>query len=522
MFVLLVHAPASLATSSDCTASLYECAVAHVERQEFTEAIRALDRFLATSPNDLKALNLLGIALTGAGRTSDANDRFRQALNIDPAFVPALKNLGVNEFNSGKVADAGRYFEQVLRHVPDDPIAHVHLGEIAFAEHRFAVARTHYERAGEPVLQHVPWILHYARCLLAVHDTAKAMVLLDRIPEADVDGQFEAGVALGEAAAYAEAARFFGASRRGYKDPYAAAYNQILMLIEGGEYQPAIDVADDLFGHGMKTAELYNLVSRAYVGTDRLKDAYDALREAARLEPTGEAHYLDLALICLDHENYDLGLEIVEVGLTYLPDSSRLHLHRGVVLAMKGLMEQAETEFDRARQLAPDGAAAYVALAMTWMQTGRTPKAVDMLRERARLERSNAAIQHMFGVALVRSGVDPSEPAGLEAINAFRAAIRLDPQLGGAYAELGKMLLKRDEIESSIAALERAVALEPDRVAPAYSLAQAYRRTGQTARAQALLARVSALNARERGDDADADLRRIVVRLIREGTGPAR
>ena len=65
-------------------------------------------------------------------------------------------------------------------------------------------------------------------------------------------------------------------------------------------------------------------------------------------------------------------------------ESFPLHVQRGVLLAMKGLMEQAEPEFDRARQLAPESAVPYVALAMAWMQTGQTPRAVDMLRERAR------------------------------------------------------------------------------------------------------------------------------------------
>ena len=37
-----------------------------------------------------------------------------------------------------------------------------------------------------------------------------------------------------------------------------------------------------------KRAELYSLLSRAYYGSGRIKDAYDALRTAARLEPDDE------------------------------------------------------------------------------------------------------------------------------------------------------------------------------------------------------------------------------------------
>ena len=95
-------------------------------------------------------------------------------------------------------------------------------------------------------------------------------------------------------------------------------------------------------------------MSRAYAKAGRIKEAYDALREASRLEPAVAEHYIDLAMLCLEHENYDLGLEIVDVGLKHRPDSSMLYLQRGVVLAMKGAIEQAEKEFDRASRAAPD------------------------------------------------------------------------------------------------------------------------------------------------------------------------
>ena len=84
----------------------------------------------------------------------------------------------------------------------------------------------------------------------------------------------------------------------------------------------------------------------------------------------------------------------------------------------------------------------------------------------------------------------------------------------------GKLLLKRDDVPGALVQLEQAVALDPESAAPAYSLAQAYRRSGQTARAQDLLSRVSTLNARERGDDPDRDLKRTVMRIIRDGSAP--
>ena len=502
-----------------CQAAPYECAMSLVEREEYGAAVDILQPALAQAPRDLRLLNLLGIALTGAGRIEDADARFRQALAIDAAFQPARKNLAVNQFNQGRLARAERLFQQVLADLPEDEVAHLHLGEIEYARKNNAAALKHYEKSGARVMAGPAWMLHYAGTLLAAGHTARAITVLNLLPRDDADTRFEAGVELGRAGAYREAASFFGSARNGYRDPQVAGYNQTLMLVEAGDHGTAIEVAEDLVRRELAGADLYNLASRAYLAAGRIQEAYDALRTATRLEPSNVQHYVELALICVDHENYELGIEIVDIGLQYQPESAALHLHRGVLLVLKGMVKEAEPAFERARALTPRSAAPPVALAMAWMQTGRTDRAVELLRREAEGSR-DAALPYMFGIALVRSGVDPSDAGGTEAMRAFEAAVRLDGQMAGARAELGKILLKRGDVDGAIAQLERAMALDADDVAAAYSLAQAYRRSGRVDQAQAMLSRVSALNARQRGDDPDRELKRLVVRIVREGAAP--
>ena len=231
-------------------------------------------------------------------------------------------------------------------------------------------------------------------------------------------------------------------------------------------------------------------------------------------------------MLCLEHENYALALEIVDIGLINRPESSMLHLQRGVVLAMSGSIEQAEDAFSRASRAAPDDPSPSVALAMVWMQRGQTPKAVDLLRARTRAAtstrlRGRQVLFYALGIALLRAGAAPDDAEGGEALHAFRTAVRLQPSLPQAQSELGKLMLKRGDIPGAIAHLEHAIALEPQNAAPAYVLAQAYRRTGQTDRARDLLARVSRLNAQERGDDLQGDLRPMMFRIVRESGSPS-
>src|SRR5215831_4178741 len=126
----------------------YGEAVNLVQRGEFDRAIAILQQIVDRAPNDLKAHNLMGIALSGAGRGREASEQFKKVLELDPAFVPALKNLGVQEITLGQTREAELHLSQALKLAPADPVCHWGLAEIAFREHQFQSAADHYEHSG--------------------------------------------------------------------------------------------------------------------------------------------------------------------------------------------------------------------------------------------------------------------------------------------------------------------------------------------------------------------------------------
>lgn len=507
--------------TSACETTHYACALAAVEERQFSRAVELLEPHLAASPRDLRALNLMGIALTGAGRREAANQRFRAALAVDPRFYPALKNLAINDYDAGRVDAARRGFEGVLKHAPQDAVAHLYLAEIHYAAGRSQQALAHYERSGERHRLDARSTLHYGRALIGAGRTREAVAVLDRLPGDAGATLFEAGVALGAAGAPAEAARFFAAARPGHADPFAAGYNEVLMRVEAGQPEAAIAAFRELEAAGLARGELLNLAARAYAAAGRVQEAYDALREAARLEPGAVENYVDLASLCIEHDNYDLGLEIAGIGLARRPDSWMLNVLRGVLLALSARMGEAEAAFEAAHRLAPGEPVPYAALGMAWMQTGQTQKAVEVLRAESG-RATDHVMPYIFAVALLRSGVEPASPGALEAVAALGASIRAREDFAPARAELGRLLFRRDELDAAIAELERAAALDPAETSALYTLAQAYRRKGEREKAQELMARVARQNARERGDDGEGELRRAVLRIVREGQAQAK
>jgi tetratricopeptide (TPR) repeat protein len=502
------------AQAADCGRTSYDCAVFYLDQQNFQAAIRSLNEELRQSPRNLKALNLLGIALTGSGQIEEADSRFREALRIAPHFFPARKNLAVNEFNQDRLAEAESQFNRVLRDAPGDEIANIYLGEIRFRKGDFESALSHYEKGRGRTSQNPAWTLHYAECLLRESDAALAKIVLKMLPADDAEDRFQAGLLLGRVGAYAEAAEFFGSAREKYSDHYIAAYNQLLMLIQAGHYPGAIALFNQLVQQGYKRAELYNLASEAYVKSGRVQEAYDALRAATRIEPEAEDNYVDLAALCLEHEEYTLGMEILDVGIHYIPTSYRLYVQRGVTLVMRGLIEEAEKNFETASKLAPDKSLPYFALGEVWMQSGQTEKAVKVLREKSKLPGVDFLVPYVFGVALIHSGVESGTPSADEAVSALELSIRLNPKFSHSRSELGKLLFKQGEIDRAINELTAATALDPNDAGPVYVLAQAYRKKGQKAQADEMLARVAQLHSEEH----NLDLKKELKRLVRQDT----
>lgn len=496
-------------------ATPYQSAIAFVQQGEFNRAIPILEQILAATPGDLKARNLLGIALSAAGRKEDANTQFRKLLEADPNLAPVLKNLAVNELSLGKYKEAGVHFEQVLKQMPKDPVVHFGLGEVDYAGKRYAQAITHYEQSGELYLKDPQATVRYARSCIEAKKPAAAVTALDHLPPAaDSRAHFEAGVLLTRVDKYEAAIRQFELAQAGYPDPYEAGYNLTLAYEKANDHTRAIETGEQLLARGYRKPELYNLLSQAYEHADRTKEAYDALRAATQVDPHDESNYIDLMALCLTHQNYDLSLEISDIALRLLPDSYRVRLQRGVVMAMKGRFEDAEQEFLTATKVAQKVALPWVALALVRMQMNKLPEAIDVLRQRRKLNPNDYLSDWFLGEALSREGALPGTPEEKEAVLALEDAIRVNPAASQPRTVLGKFLVRRGDLDRAADTFERALKLDPDDTTAAYQLALLYRKKGNTKRAEELFAKVS----KAKTEDREQFTQRNLVKIIREGS----
>jgi tetratricopeptide (TPR) repeat protein len=483
------------AVSAQAQDADYQTAVSFVQQGQFDRAFPLLQRILDRSPDDLKARNLMGIALSAAGRREEANEHFKKVLALEPKFVPALKNLAVNELALGKDQDARIHFEEALKSAPQDATCHWGLAEIAFAARDYKRAALSYEQSGALAWKDSQTAIKFATSCVEAGQGAKAATILEKIPtalsDADAKIQFQAGVMLAGLEKYAAAARRFELARQGFPDPYQVGYNLTLVLIRNRDYAAAVRAGEETLAAGHRKAEIYNLLAQAYEQSGQTKQAYDALRAATEIAPQDESNYLDLIALCLRHENYDLSLEIADIGARRVTSGRRLRLHRGVALVMKGRLEEAVKDFQIAAELLPEESLPHVALGLALIQLDKQSEAIALLRRRTELDQKDARVFWLLGEALSRSGVQPGSEAEKEAVSALEKSIQLDPRLPQSRALLGKLLLRRGEVARAAEQLEKALELDPEDMTAAYQLAQALQRMGQTARAKELFTKVS-------------------------------
>jgi Flp pilus assembly protein TadD len=491
----------------------YDQAESLIRQGQLDEGIAILKPLLDFDPRNLKALNLFGIALTAKGDLAAANREFKAVLQIDPHFHPALQNLAVNEFMQKDLAASEKHFQQAAKSTPDDPTVNAFLGRIAFSRSDFALASHRLSKAGKLLARDPSLAFALIQSDLEIGKDDEALAILSKFDarSAPLRAQFQLALALAQHDHFAQATPFFEAVENKYPDSYDAGFNLAICYVEIKQFTRAADLLLRLKNSSHKTAELDNLLAEAYEGGNQLQPAIDVLREATQLAPQDESNYIDLAALCTDHDAFDLGLEIIDVGLHYNPQSDRLIFQRGILHAMKNQFDLADQDFQLASRLAPEKNLSYVGLGVSYMQTGNLPEAIRTLRERIKQKPDDTTLLYLLGEALIRSGVNVGEPEFKEAKAVLELSVSLSQAFAPSRVGLAKLYLRESRIDEAVALLEKARFLDPADNAACSQLAIAYRRQGHPEKAAPLLATLAKLN-----EDARAKESRGRTRLIKQ------
>ena len=174
-------------------------------------------------------------------------------------------------------------------------------------------------------------------------------------------------------------------------------------------------------------------------------------------------------------------LDEYRVVISHSTEIAQAYCGAGQVLYRLGELDSAMEYLQTAVRIAPEYGTAHYVLGQALRNGGRTDEARRELRLAQEYRNQEPPLNDPLAQAVDRArigaiealhrGIDLLQAGEIDtAIELFGTAIRIEPTLAEAHAQLGAALLKQDELEAAEDSLQRALALEPNFVEAIYHL----------------------------------------------------
>jgi tetratricopeptide (TPR) repeat protein len=449
---------------------------------QFDQALQLLQPELDRSPKSPQLWALRGIALSSKGDKKEALIAFRHALSVSPDYLPALEGAAQIEYeNGGK--DAAGLLERVLQLRPNDSTSHAMLAVLAYRRGDCTNAVAHFEQSGSLIDSQAGALKEYGDCLARLKQTEKAIAVFTRaLAQGD-----DAGVR------------------------YRLAFVQLLAQ----RPKDAIATLQPALQQNTSDSEMLDLAASAYEADGNTPEAVRILRQAIVADPHKINLYIDFADLCLDHRSFLVGIDMINAGLKFEPNSASLYATRGVLYVQVSEFEKAEADFEKADNLDPHQSAASAALGLAAEQKNDPDRALAVVKAKLAKHPNNAFLLYLQADILQQRGPQLDSPEFRLALQSAKKAVALRPSLTQAHDVLAKLYLRAGQKQAAVQQCREALNTDPKDQTAIYRLVMALRDNDPAHDVPKLLKRLADLRA----EDAKEEIERNRYKLV-ESTGP--
>jgi tetratricopeptide (TPR) repeat protein len=211
----------------------------------------------------------------------------------------------------------------------------------------------------------------------------------------------------------------------------------------------------------------------------------EAVREyqlAAQLRPS-EANLFAWGAELLLHRAFEPAIEVFAKGRRMFPNSVRMAVGLSIATYDQGATEQGEQLLLQTCDINPADPTPYLFMGrLQEAEEIELPGWIEKLHRFSLLEPDNPVAHYYYAVALSQQNQKPEQTSTIEA--ELKRAIGLDPKMGQAYLQLGRLYAARKDDPSAIAALQKAIENLPLPDEAHYRLAEIYRQMGNADKAR--------------------------------------
>jgi tetratricopeptide (TPR) repeat protein len=446
--------------------------------KEFDKALALLQPALKQFPQNPKLWTLQALALSGRGDTKSALAAYETALKISPAYVPALEGAAQLEYNADS-PNAVPLLNRLLKARPEDPTTHAMLAVLAARKGDCHQAVEHFHLIGS-LLESQPQLRdHYAECLLKLKQPEQAVSVYQKAVESNpVDNP--------------------------------ARYQLAAVQLMAEKPNDALATLAPLLQAENPDGKTLELAASAYEAAGNTQMAVSTLRQAIVANPRDVDLYLDFAVLSMDHQSFQVGVDMVNVGLKAEPKAAALYVARGVLSVQLGQYDEAQDDFEKAEQLEPNLPLASVAKGLELAQTNDLDQALQTVRSKLASKPNDPYLLYMQADILAQSGPDPDSAEFQTAVRSAKRAVALQPTLVPARDVLAKLYLQAGQNQAAIEQCREALKSHPKDQTALYHLIQGLRKTGSKQELPDLLKRLAELRVESTKEEREHNRYRLV------------
>jgi tetratricopeptide (TPR) repeat protein len=431
--------------------------------KQFEMALKLLQPALKESPTNPQLWTLQGLAFSGKGDQKKALVSFQTALKIAADYLPALEGAAQMEYEAGS-AGAVPLLQHVLRLRPNDPTSHAMLAVLAYQKSECAEAVEHFAQSGSLVESQPGALQQYGACLVKLKQPNQAITVFQKLLDQNPADSH-------------------------------ARYQLAAVQLMAEHSQDSIDTLGPLLEATTVDIRALQLAAAAYEANGDTRNAVRMLRQAIVTDPRDVDLYLDFANISIEHQSFQVGIDVINSGISVQPEAAALYVARGILHVQLAQYSEAESDFEKANSLDPAQSMGSVAQGLKAVQENDLGRALATVRSKLAKKPNDPFLLYLQADILAQKGANPGSPEFEAALRSAKKAVSLQPNLGAAHAVLAKLYLQAGSNPAAAQESRKALDSDPKNQTALYHLIQALRKTGEKGELPGLLKRLADLRA---------------------------
>jgi tetratricopeptide (TPR) repeat protein len=458
-----------------------------LKENRFEDAFEELSAAERERPDDARVRNFRGILLVQMGKNAEAAAEYQESIRLDPLLEDAYRNLGFLRWTEHQLTPARDALERAVSLSPGDLFAHYYLGRVELDAEQYEPAFHELDISRQQLPADAAFLIQATTGYVALgrkQDAAKSLEQLRKLPLSDAQSIWVASLLLSvheNEWAISLIQKLISANSTGASWAqfdlalvYLLAGNDEKALVQAHTYWDSLPRGSE---KSTEYAEGWSLLGIACARLNQGERSIDAFRQASSVAPGEEEYWLNLTRELMELNRHPEAITAAQNGLAAIPKSYALHLRLGAAYLAAGRYTEAESVF-RDLVLAGDPLpTGYIGLAQVLIRTDRPAEAAAELDKAENKLGPTFLLSYFRGLALDREGKRS------EALGAFQAAVRLNPNSAEAHLNLGKTEFALGQPRPAIAELQDTLRLDPGNNQAKRLLSQAYRRVGDEKKA---------------------------------------